>query len=101
MAQGAIPTTKNNKVAVNSSDSNPSYLENKITSSDGSVSIVAGSCNCELDLTVNGSGGFVEKWIKVVLSYEDFNVANTTIDITRSEERRVGKECRSGWAPYH
>ena len=21
--------------------------------------------------------------------------------ITRSEERRVGKECRSRWAPYH
>jgi len=21
--------------------------------------------------------------------------------ITRSEERRVGKECRSGWSPYH
>src|ERR1017187_459335 len=20
---------------------------------------------------------------------------------TRSEERRVGKECRSGWSPYH
>ena len=23
------------------------------------------------------------------------------IDITRSEERRVGKECRSRWSPYH
>src|SRR2546429_4693072 len=23
------------------------------------------------------------------------------IDIERSEERRVGKECRSRWAPYH
>ena len=22
-------------------------------------------------------------------------------DITRSEERRVGKECRSRWSPYH
>ena len=21
--------------------------------------------------------------------------------ITRSEERRVGKECRSRWSPYH
>ena len=27
----------------------------------------------------------------------DFNVAPTT----RSEERRVGKECRSRWSPYH
>ena len=24
-----------------------------------------------------------------------------TILITRSEERRVGKECRSRWSPYH
>ena len=23
------------------------------------------------------------------------------INITRSEERRVGKECRSRWSPYH
>ena len=23
------------------------------------------------------------------------------IDNTRSEERRVGKECRSRWSPYH
>ena len=24
-----------------------------------------------------------------------------TIDASRSEERRVGKECRSRWSPYH
>src|SRR2546426_7822290 len=23
------------------------------------------------------------------------------VDIVRSEERRVGKECRSRWSPYH
>src|SRR2546425_10020263 len=32
--------------------------------------------------------------------------ANATVklflsDLTRSEERRVGKECRSRWSPYH
>src|SRR3712207_7007278 len=31
---------------------------------------------------------------------------NTSVDdaswvVTRSEERRVGKECRSRWSPYH
>ena len=25
----------------------------------------------------------------------------TVLDHTRSEERRVGKECRSRWSPYH
>ena len=23
------------------------------------------------------------------------------LELTRSEERRVGKECRSRWSPYH
>ena len=32
--------------------------------------------------------------LKIVLQKE-------TRDITRSEERRVGKECRSRWSPYH
>ena len=27
--------------------------------------------------------------------------ANTIIVYDRSEERRVGKECRSRWSPYH
>ena len=27
--------------------------------------------------------------------------AGTTILDARSEERRVGKECRSRWSPYH
>ena len=26
---------------------------------------------------------------------------NYPIVLTRSEERRVGKECRSRWSPYH
>src|SRR2546425_570925 len=26
---------------------------------------------------------------------------NATVDSARSEERRVGKECRSRWSPYH
>src|SRR2546430_9904424 len=26
---------------------------------------------------------------------------HNTLVVTRSEERRVGKECRSRWSPYH
>ena len=33
------------------------------------------------------------KSCKALISYE--------IHLTRSEERRVGKECRSRWSPYH
>ena len=27
--------------------------------------------------------------------------AQLKLDVSRSEERRVGKECRSRWSPYH
>ncbi len=30
-----------------------------------------------------------------------FAISGGKIDIFRSEERRVGKECRSRWSPYH
>ena len=29
------------------------------------------------------------------------NYVGGIIEIVRSEERRVGKECRSRWSPYH
>src|SRR6266699_7095284 len=29
------------------------------------------------------------------------NPAGTVVAVSRSEERRVGKECRSRWSPYH
>ena len=44
-------------------------------------------------------------WSKVV--EKDMNKLNITEDMAedrkqwRSEERRVGKECRSRWSPYH
>ena len=30
-----------------------------------------------------------------------WRVAERVLDVLRSEERRVGKECRSRWSPYH
>ena len=29
------------------------------------------------------------------------NVKSVKVKVDRSEERRVGKECRSRWSPYH
>ena len=31
----------------------------------------------------------------------DAKVSNSSASLQRSEERRVGKECRSRWSPYH
>ena len=37
----------------------------------------------------------------VICASDDYSKNDTLIDGTRSEERRVGKECRSRWSPYH
>jgi len=29
------------------------------------------------------------------------NITSFSVEMIRSEERRVGKECRSRWSPYH
>ena len=36
--------------------------------------------------------------INDVVEHDD---GSSTITMDRSEERRVGKECRSRWSPYH
>ena len=40
--------------------------------------------------------GYVEKGLSIEGSREDIDFI-----ARRSEERRVGKECRSRWSPYH
>ena len=44
--------------------------------------------------------------IGVYITYKVLDIADLTVDGSlctgaRSEERRVGKECRSRWSPYH
>src|SRR2546423_15416742 len=38
-------------------------------------------------------------WVEILYLLLDERTAHKTI--SRSEERRVGKECRSRWSPYH
>src|SRR5690625_6979706 len=40
-----------------------------------------------------------DKYIQELKKMIDFNVNTESYLVLRSEERRVGKECRSGWAP--
>ena len=41
----------------------------------------------------------LERFIK---NYKGSNLRpNALFEVLRSEERRVGKECRSRWSPYH
>src|SRR2546427_3567322 len=32
---------------------------------------------------------------------QDYHILQFACEVQRSEERRVGKECRSRWSPYH
>ena len=36
-----------------------------------------------------------------ILKKEDITLVLLDVNLPRSEERRVGKECRSRWSPYH
>ena len=40
-----------------------------------------------------------ENFIQPILDSMNFELVD--VEYVRSEERRVGKECRSRWSPYH
>ena len=44
---------------------------------------------------------YTSQYIYNRLVLSSVTVGNTTTPFVRSEERRVGKECRSRWSPYH
>ena len=61
-----------------------------------------------VDIPAGSKGKMTKRWQRIVqrLESEDNSQykaaileAHTFVD--RSEERRVGKECRSRWSPYH
>ena len=57
---------------------------------------------CSSDLVITSNvGGVNEMVISGWNGYALDNVAEQFADKIRSEERRVGKECRSRWSPYH
>src|SRR5256884_9971617 len=67
------------------------YLETQgmIAYLEGDVLVVKGSMQCPY---------YVLKALQQALARDETRVR---VIQTRSEERRVGKECRSRWSPYH
>ena len=67
--------------------------------------------NHGFSLTNNDRINFLEDYIEIyisnslcrfkLLSNSFLNDVKEFVSTTRSEERRVGKECRSRWSPYH
>ena len=55
----------------------------------------------------DGGGLFLVIYLALVLTFgftllaSDIAIGRRTKESARSEERRVGKECRSRWSPYH
>src|SRR5260221_6385378 len=59
---------------------------------------------CSSDLCAAGVEGFLADEVHAItgLSGHDLMVGRGGVMVRgRSEERRVGKECRSRWSPYH
>jgi len=57
------------------------------------------TCQSPFIPKITGQEDFIYVWTLGVPGVADGNDSLVTVD--RSEERRVGKECRSRWSPYH
>ena len=58
----------------------------------------------EFVFLIGPSGAGKSTLIKLLLKEEvptKDQIVLDDVDLLRSEERRVGKECRSRWSPYH
>ena len=64
-------------------------------------SIAEGMAHCGAKVCFNCSSQ--SSYEKGMAAYKaaGINAHGYIADVTRSEERRVGKECRSRWSPYH
>ena len=72
------------------SDSLRSYAEQKLRKLDRLVPDLA---QIELELCVEKNPSIADNQVAEVEQAQAL--------VARSEERRVGKECRSRWSPYH
>ena len=85
-------------------DLKPLLDENGI---DGCIAVQADQSETETEFLLTCAAE--NPFIKGVVGWVDLTAKNlekrlmhyTTNPLFRSEERRVGKECRSRWSPYH
>ena len=52
-------------------------------------------------MTLSTAANRTFAFVPALLSVSVFVLSAVCPDAARSEERRVGKECRSRWSPYH
>ena len=91
-----IGNLKSGKIVINSIDSNTT-LGDFLVFKNSDVSYTTDSvATNDLNVTINNNSSSTKIMEGTSnIASMDFNFPN------RSEERRVGKECRSRWSPYH
>ena len=77
----------------------------KNTENEDSLTLIPINKNTGILAIADGLGGHVNGAAASQIAVESFQAVRQSADPadlrTRSEERRVGKECRSRWSPYH
>ena len=65
---------------------------------EGKVAVITGGSS---GLALESAKRFVEEGAYVFIVGRRQEALDEAVKLIRSEERRVGKECRSRWSPYH
>src|SRR2546427_3313669 len=55
----------------------------------------------EVVRAIDAKATFAQQMVDQVFSFGELGMQEVETSKYRSEERRVGKECRSRWSPYH
>ena len=81
----------------------PSHLPSNVTSSlEGSTGVFSTNSSIRSFISISSiSSTFSTSDSATLFSGNFKSVVFVSYPCSRSEERRVGKECRSRWSPYH
>ena len=110
-AAAALDGTAGAEIQFDEQDTKIVILIENSGSSAGDVTFKAGNgIQGVADLVVNVANGKTKAVVLESGAFDSFNAPKMAISliialllgaVIRSEERRVGKECRSRWSPYH
>ena len=83
------------------STSSLSSLSEHYNSSSSSNSIISDTMETKTTITTKTDKDMLYRFPQFVKPFYEITLHKKPKNDYRSEERRVGKECRSRWSPYH